>query len=56
MISDEDFAKAGWVAYSAQANGVTFDGKPLPTWEALGEERQQCWIAAAHVIAEMLTS
>ena len=25
-----------------------FDGKPLPSWDELGEERQQSWIEAAH--------
>lgn len=36
-----------WDAYCKQAGGKTFDGKPLPTWDELGEERQACWRAAA---------
>ena len=40
-------AKIMWDAYCVQGGGKTFDGKPLPTWEELGEERQACWIAAA---------
>jgi hypothetical protein len=43
----EELAMAMWLAYSQQAGGKTFDGKPLPTWEELGDERQQCWFAAA---------
>jgi hypothetical protein len=39
-----------WDAYAAQAGGKTFDGKPLPTWAELGEERQACWKAALHAI------
>ena len=41
-----------WDAYAKQAGGVTFDGKPLPTWDELGEERQACWKAAAFVCAD----
>lgn len=41
-------AKRMWAAYSAQAGGKTFDGKPLPSWDELGQERQECWIAAAN--------
>lgn len=43
----EELAKLMWAAYAKQANNLTFDGKPLPTWEQLGEDRQKCWIAAA---------
>jgi len=46
-ISPPALAKAMWGSYSAHAGGKTFDGKPLPTWDELGEERQGCWIAAA---------
>jgi hypothetical protein len=35
--------KEMWDAYAKQAGGVTFDGKPLPTWDELGKERQACW-------------
>lgn len=40
-------AEASYAAYAKQAGGVTFDGKPLPTFEELGEERQSCWVAAS---------
>jgi hypothetical protein len=36
-----------WKSYSYKAGGKTFDGKPLPTWEELGEDRQECWRAVA---------
>lgn len=39
-----------WGAYSHAAGGKTFDGKPLPTWEELGAERQTCWRAALQAI------
>jgi len=43
-------AQRAWAAYCSQAGGVTFDGKPLPTWEELGEERQACWLAAVSAV------
>ena len=43
-----------WDAYAKQAGGVTFDGKPLPTWDELGEERQACWKAAAATLLRVL--
>lgn len=39
-----------WGAYSYKAGGKTFDGKDLPTWAELGEERQACWRAALRAI------
>ena len=42
-------ARQMWAAYSMQAGGVTYDGNPLPTWDGLGEDRQSCWVAAAHM-------
>ena len=46
---NENAIKA-YAAYCVQAGGVTFDGKPLPTFYELGEERQACWIAAVDAI------
>lgn len=39
-----------WSAYCEQGGGKTFDGKPLPTWDELGAERQECWRAALKAI------
>lgn len=44
---NRSLAKLMWIAYAARAGGKTFDGKPLPTWDELGEDRQACWQAAA---------
>ena len=46
--------KEMWDAYAKQEGGVTFDGKPLPTWDELGEERQACWKAAAATLLSVL--
>ena len=45
-------ASKAYAAYCKQAGGITFDGKPLPTFEDLGEDRQQCWVAATDVMVE----
>jgi hypothetical protein len=50
----ESIAKIMWDAYAIQAGGKTFDGKPLPTWVELGEERQSCWIAAATAASDAI--
>jgi hypothetical protein len=39
-----------WNGYSEAAGGKTFDGKDLPTWDELGEERQACWRAALRAL------
>jgi hypothetical protein len=49
-----EMAKLMWDAYAIKAGGITFDGKPLPTWDELGEDRQSCWIAAASVTADQI--
>ena len=41
-----------YAAYCKQAGGITFDGKPLPTFEDLGEDLQQCWVAATDAMVE----
>jgi hypothetical protein len=53
-MTDTHIAKLMWDAYAIQAGGKTFDGKPLPTWDELGEERQACWVAAASVTADRI--
>ena len=47
-------ARHMWDAYAFRAGGITFDGKPLPTWDELGEDRQSCWVAAASVTANRI--
>lgn len=47
MTDVDRLAGALWEAYCNQAGGKTFDGKPLPLWDDLGEDRQACWFAVA---------
>ena len=49
-----DVAKVMYAAYSEQAGGKTFDGKPLPTYEELGTDRQSCWKAAAEAAIQTI--
>ena len=53
-MTDTHTAKLMWDAYAFRAGGITFDGKPLPTWDELGEDRQSCWVAAASVTARRI--
>jgi hypothetical protein len=53
-MTETHIAKLMWDAYAIQAGGKTFDGKPLPTWDELGEDRQSCWIAAASVATAVI--
>jgi hypothetical protein len=53
-MTDTHIAKLMWDAYAIQAGGKTFDGKPLPTWDELGDDRQSCWVAAASVTADRI--
>jgi hypothetical protein len=47
MISDYNLARVMWDAYAKKAGGKSYDGKPLPAWDDLGEDRQLCWVEAA---------
>lgn len=54
-MNEVDMAKSMYDAYAKEAGGITFDGKPLPTWDELGEDRQNCWCAAALAAEEYLS-
>ena len=53
-MTDTHIAKLMWDAYAIQAGGKNFDGKPLPAWDELSEDRQSCWVAAASVTASRI--
>jgi hypothetical protein len=54
MKTFEQLAQSAYAAYCKQAGGTTFDGKPAPTWEQLGADRQACWEAATkQLVAEL---
>ena len=53
-MTDTHIAKLMWDAYAIQAGWDSFDGKPLPAWDELSEDRQSCWVAAASVTADRI--
>jgi hypothetical protein len=44
-------AKRAYQAYGDKAEWKNFRGDPMPTWDALGERIQGCWIVAAAALA-----
>lgn len=55
MSNIEARAKAAFEAYSAEVGGKTWDGKPIPTWEALTDQVRAGWVAAATAAVEYVT-
>ena len=51
-----NLAEVAYQAYCKQAGGVTFDGKPLPTYAELGSNRQECWEAAVSAVEVVIMS
>ena len=45
-----DYAMIAWAAYARAVGGKTFDGKPLPTWEQLGEVQKRGWVEACEAV------
>lgn len=43
-------ARAAFDAYNAQAGGLTWDGKPIPPFDAVGERVQANWCAAVRAV------
>jgi hypothetical protein len=53
-INNDVLARLMYQAYYKEAGGLTFDGKPLPTWYQLGAPQHRCWIAAARAAKALL--
>lgn len=45
-----NYAEIAYEAYAAGVGGQTFDGKPLPKYEALGARQQDGWACAAKAV------
>lgn len=43
--------QVGYEAYAAHTGGKTFDGRDMPTWEAVADRTKAAWEAAASAIA-----
>lgn len=44
------FARAGYEGYFAHTMGKTFDGRDMPTWDALPDRIRDAWAAGANRI------
>ena len=38
--------RAAYARYSKAVGGKTFDGRPMPAWDELGEKQKKGWMAA----------
>lgn len=45
-----DLARKGYEGYASFTGNKTFDGRDMPSWEALPERIQQAWRAATTAI------
>lgn len=42
-----DPGQYAWEVYSKAVGGTSYDGKPLPTWDKLGDKQKAAWTAVA---------
>lgn len=54
-VSLDELAREAFNAYNAHAGGKTWDGKPTPPWEKLGEAVQGHWRAGVMVASKRLS-
>lgn len=50
VASNMRFARAGYEGYARFTGGKTFDGRPMPTFDALEQRIKDAWAAAAMAI------
>jgi len=51
-MGDSELGRVAWDAYARSVGGKTFDDKPLPEWEQLGDRQKEGWEEAAQAVAE----
>lgn len=54
MTSQLRLAQVAYAAYGESTGGKTFDGRPMPEWDDLGEGIQRAWREAAAAVAAEL--
>lgn len=47
MTQHQTPAQLAYDAYGKATGGLTHDGRPMPTWDQLGDRIQHAWAAAA---------
>lgn len=53
MEQEKELGQVAFEAYCSQVGGITFDNRPIPTWENLSESVQNGWRAAAYMAANI---
>ena len=53
-MSDTDLARIMFDAYGAHCEWKAWDGRPMPTWEAINDAVRSHWVAAATAAREAL--
>lgn len=46
-----EFAQSAYAAYGAATGHRTYDDRPMPAWEDLGEQIQAAWVCAAGAVS-----
>lgn len=54
MIPDLTLGQVNFDAYRAKKQGHTYDAKPIPSWEAVGDDVREAWEAAAQAVKEQV--
>jgi hypothetical protein len=49
-----DYPELAYLAYAKSTGGKTFDGRDMPTWDALPERIREAWRAAALAIEQAI--
>ncbi len=49
----EDAPRTAFEAYNADRGGLTWDGKPIPGWSAVGDGVRAGWTAAARAVLSL---
>lgn len=49
--AEAELGRVAFDAYAASVNGTTHDGRPIPTWEEVGDTVRDGWAAAATAVA-----
>ena len=50
-----NLAQVAFDAYREHRNGITYDAKPIPSWDNLTPEIREAWGAAAHAILRAIS-
>lgn len=50
MGTDLEYAQTAWAAYVQAVGNTTYDGRPMPTWDQLGDRQREGWKEAAKAV------